>query len=103
MLAARKGLDVHDAYSQFRSFAEIFNMRELDPGLETTSGGDGVSGSDVGKQPIIRKSWKKSEQPMQQQKQELEAAHASNKARAGSRASSPCNNKSNSWRQHMQQ
>lgn len=33
MLGARKGMDAHKAYNQFRSFAEIFNMLDLDPGM----------------------------------------------------------------------
>lgn len=49
MLAARKGLDAHKAYNQFRSFAEIFDMLDLDPGLNTVvaGGDDGGDGSAV--------------------------------------------------------
>ena len=49
MLAARKGLDAHKAYNQFRSFAEIFGMLDLDPELNTVvaGGDDGGDGSAV--------------------------------------------------------
>merc|ERR1712195_51955 len=50
MLAARKGLDAHKAYNQFRSFAEIFDMLDLDPGLGQVDVGtdfDGGGGDDV--------------------------------------------------------
>jgi len=57
MLNALKGLDAHKAYNQFRSFAEIFDMLDLDPGLNTVvvagdgggdGGGDGSDESVVG-------------------------------------------------------
>ena len=46
MLAARKGLNAHKAYNQFRSFAEIFDLLDLDPTLSSAVGGDGGGGDD---------------------------------------------------------
>ena len=54
MLNARKGLDAHEAYNQFRSFAEIVDMLDLDPRLNAVviagdgGGGDGSDESAVG-------------------------------------------------------
>lgn len=42
MLAARKGLDAHKAYNQYRSFAEVFDMLDLDAQLATVDGRAGV-------------------------------------------------------------
>merc|ERR1711935_576209 len=51
MLGARKGMDAHKAYNQFRSFVEIFDMLDLDTELGqvdfgTGGGGGGGGGGD---------------------------------------------------------
>ena len=42
MVAARKSLDAHKAYNQFRCFAEIFGLLGLDAGLDGIA--EGVAG-----------------------------------------------------------
>lgn len=48
MLVARKALDAHKAYNQFRSFAEVFNLLDLSPESETHMHGADNDGGDSG-------------------------------------------------------